>query len=154
MHKTQMQVENFHVAMGQTVGETPAIRDADLRASLILEEAIETVVAIVGSKKALALVEKVHGQVQDQLFRPGGKGMAPDLVEAIDGLCDLEYVLQGTAVAFGIDLEPFFDEVHQTNLEKVTGEVRSDGKRLKPPGWKPPRIKEMLEALPGYAGVR
>lgn len=43
----------------------------------------------------------------------------------------------------GIDLRPFFLEVHRTNMLKTTGPVREDGKRLKPEGWKPPRILAM-----------
>jgi hypothetical protein len=53
----------------------------------------------------------------------------------------------GTAVEFGIDIQPFFDEVHRTNMLKVGGTTREDGKTLKPPGWEPPRIREMLEAI-------
>ncbi len=119
MNKMQEQVKEFHIAVEQDYGGTPALRQPDLRANLIEEEARETVEAI----------------------RRG------DLTEAIDGLCDLLYVVFGTAVAFGIDAQYFFDEVHKTNMEKLKGAVREDGKRLKPPGWIPPRIKEMLQEL-------
>jgi predicted HAD superfamily Cof-like phosphohydrolase len=48
----------------------------------------------------------------------------------------------------GIDLGPFFAEIHRTNMEKAGGPVRpSDGKILKPPGWKPPDIVGMLAEL-------
>lgn len=144
MHKAQEQVREFHVAMNQSVGETIAIRDAELRAFLIIEEAIETVVGIVGSKRALKMIEAEHAKIQNKIGSPSDPGSEPDLVEAVDGMCDLLYVTYGTAVAFGVDLESFYDEVHRANLAKASGEVRADGKRLKPPGWKPPRIKEML----------
>lgn len=49
--------------------------------------------------------------------------------------------------ALGVDLRPFFSEVHRTNMHKLTGPKREDGKQLKPPGWKPPRIKAMYERL-------
>jgi NTP pyrophosphatase (non-canonical NTP hydrolase) len=49
--------------------------------------------------------------------------------------------------AFGVDLRPFFREVHRTNMHKLTGPKREDGKQLKPPGWKPPRIKTMYDRL-------
>lgn len=71
-----------------------------------------------------------------------------DLVEAIDGICDLIYVAIGAAITFGIhDLEPFFDEVHRSNMAKVGGVQDGDGKILKPEGWQPPRIAELLEEL-------
>lgn len=115
----QMMVQEWHEKFGVNVGATPAIRRALLRAELIREEAAETVAAI-------------------------ERG---DLVEAIDGMCDVLYVVFGTAVEFGIDLQPFFDEVHRTNMMKVGGATRKDGKILKPDGWQPPRIKEMLSVL-------
>lgn len=45
--------------------------------------------------------------------------------------------------ALGVDLRPFFREVHRTNMHKLAGPKREDGKQLKPPGWKSPRISAM-----------
>lgn len=117
MHKAQRQVEEFHRAVGLTVGRQPAIRDPDLRSSLILEEANETA---------------------DALDRR-------DLLAVADGLCDLLYVAYGTAVSCGLDLEPFFDEVHRSNLRKLGGPIRPDGKRLKPTGWVGPQLEPILK---------
>jgi predicted HAD superfamily Cof-like phosphohydrolase len=117
MHRPQDQVAAFHATHGVTVGDSPAIRDGELRVSLIAEEASETIEAI----------------------------RAGDLVGALDGLCDLLYVAYGTAVSFGVDLEPFFDEVHASNMAKVGAERRADGKVLKSADWQPPRIAELLE---------
>lgn len=109
------------VFIAEEVSLGPAIRDPDLRASLIEEEARETVEAI----------------------------RAGDLVEAVDGLCDLLYVIYGAAVSFGIDLDPFFDEVDYSNESKLVegAEFRADGKLYKSPRFKPPRIAAMLKAL-------
>ena len=49
----------------------------------------------------------------------------------------------------GMDLQPFFEEVHRTNMLKTTGPVREDGKVLKPEGWKPPRIEAMYAKRKG-----
>lgn len=49
--------------------------------------------------------------------------------------------------ALGVDLRPFFREVHRTNMHKLAGPKREDGKQLKPPGWKPPRIRAMYDRL-------
>lgn len=51
------------------------------------------------------------------------------------------------ALGLGVDLAPFFKEVHRTNMHKLEGPKREDGKQLKPPGWKPPRIEEMYSKL-------
>ena len=109
-------VAEFHRALDIPIGETPAIRRGELRAKLIEEEAAETCAAI----------------------------RAGNLVEAIDGLCDVLCVVYGAALEFGIDLDPFWREVHRTNMAKKDGPVRDDGKRLKPPGWTPPDIAGIL----------
>lgn len=49
--------------------------------------------------------------------------------------------------AIGVDLRPFFKEVHRTNMNKLKGPKREDGKQLKPEGWKPPRIAAMYNRL-------
>lgn len=67
--------------------------------------------------------------------------------ETIDAIVDTIVVLHNTTNAMGIDLEPFWDEVQRANLAKADGPVREDGKKLKPPDWKPPRIKEILEGM-------
>jgi predicted HAD superfamily Cof-like phosphohydrolase len=69
---------------------------------------------------------------------------AGDLVETVDALCDLLYVTYGAAVDLGVDLEPFFAEVHRSNMAKVGGTRRADGKWLKPAGWTPPDIAGLL----------
>lgn len=118
MHTVQRDVAEFHrVVVGIPDPDTPAIRRPELRAELIREEAKETVEAI-------------------------ERG---DLVEAIDGMCDLLCVVYGTALEFGINLAPYWDEVHRTNMAKAGGPVRDDGKRLKPPGWTPPDIAGVLD---------
>lgn len=94
----------------------PSVNREELCAKLIAEEADEVVEAILDR----------------------------DLPLAVDGLCDLIYVCFYAAVAFGVNLQPFFDEVHRTNMLKVGGGTREDGKILKPPGWEGPKIKEML----------
>jgi predicted HAD superfamily Cof-like phosphohydrolase len=66
------------------------------------------------------------------------------LVGIADGIVDSIVVLIGTAVAYGIDIRPVWDEVHRTNMLKKGGEVREDGKRLKPKEWKPPNIQKIL----------
>jgi len=67
--------------------------------------------------------------------------------EVIDAIADITVVIHNTSNAMGIDIEPFFDEVHRTNMQKADGPLREDGKRLKPLDWKPPRIEKMLRNL-------
>ncbi len=68
-----------------------------------------------------------------------------DMVEIADGIVDSIVVLIGTALSYGIDIRPIWNEVHRTNMAKIGGKVREDGKKLKPEGWQPPEIKRLLE---------
>lgn len=115
-HVVQEDVRAFHEALNIPIADSPAIRRGELRAALIEEEARETAEAI----------------------------RAADLAGAIDGLCDLLCVVYGAALEFGVDLAPFWAEVHRTNMAKAGGPVRDDGKVLKPDGWTPPNIAGLL----------
>ncbi|HEY5626419.1 MAG TPA: MazG nucleotide pyrophosphohydrolase domain-containing protein, partial [Nitrospira sp.] len=55
-------------------------------------------------------------------------------------MADLLYVVYGTAVSYGIDMEPVFREVHRSNMSKVGGYKREDGKWVKPASYSPARI--------------
>lgn len=61
--------------------------------------------------------------------------------------------VHATAAHLGVDLRPFFDAVHATNLAKHGGPVRHDGKIQKPEGWRPPDIAGLYHALYGEPPV-
>ena len=71
---------------------------------------------------------------------------AGNLAAVAKELADLLYVTYGTAVSYGIDMEPVFREVHRSNLSKVGGYKRADGKWVKPPTYSPANIDLILEA--------
>ena len=73
-----------------------------------------------------------------------------DLVEVLDALADIGYILAGTIINHGMQhiFDAAFDEVHRSNMAKlVDGKVlrREDGKVMKPEGWMPPRLARYLE---------
>jgi predicted HAD superfamily Cof-like phosphohydrolase len=51
-----------------------------------------------------------------------------------------------------VDIEPFFEEVHRSNMAKVGGTRRPDGKWLKPPDWQPPDLTRILRERYGTSG--
>lgn len=115
----QEDIETFHVACGHHIGVKPWIPPIpvqELRYSLIYEEMRETLKAI----------------------------REDDLVGIADGIVDSIVVLLGTAVSYGITLQPIWDEVHRTNMAKVGGGKNREGKSLKPEGWEPPGIRGLL----------
>ncbi len=69
-----------------------------------------------------------------------------NVTEIADAVADLLYVTYGTAVSCGIDIEPVFREVHRSNMTKVGGYKREDGKWVKPDTYSPARIDEVLAA--------
>lgn len=120
----QFLVQEFMLATGrQAVPLEPTIPDeasSDLRIRLINEEAHEFAVA-------------TH---------------EGDMIAVADALADLLYVVYGAAVAWGIEINPVFLEVHRANMQKFApgSYEREDGKWMKPPDWQPPDIESVLEA--------
>lgn len=138
MNKMQQAVQEFHEAVGLTVNDGPTIpssSDLELRVALMEEE-------LNGTDE---LVESIQKQ---------------DLIGIADGLADLLYVVFGTAVTFGIDIQPIFDEVHRSNMSKLGDDgkpIVSDGtdgypagKILKGPNYSPPQIGVELNKQSTY----
>ncbi len=128
IRESQSDVRDFHRTMigPEVTPEAPVRLDqfnGELRCSLIEEEARE--------------------------YRLAWEGR--DRLAMIDALCDLLYVTLGAAVEMGVELEPFFREVHRANMTKVGGPVRPDGKQLKPEGWRAPDIAGVYRELYGEA---
>jgi len=140
MNRMQEQVREFHEKFGHPIGTKPGFGRPNLRSGLIIEEAVETSVGTVGTVETMHLLLTELKKLRESVPK------APDFVEAVDGVCDLLYVTFGAAIEFGLDIQPIFDEVHRSNMAKEGGATRPDGKTLKPPGWTPPRIAEMIAA--------
>jgi predicted HAD superfamily Cof-like phosphohydrolase len=75
---------------------------------------------------------------------------AGDMVEVLDALADIGYILAGTIINHGMQhiYDDAFNEVHRSNMAKlVDGKVirRDDGKVLKPEGWQPPQLSQFLK---------
>lgn len=68
------------------------------------------------------------------------------LPEVVKESIDLDYVVEGLRVAFGVDAAPHWDAVHESNLAKQGGPKGMNGKLLKPAGWVPPDIEGILRA--------
>lgn len=131
MNNEQQDVWDFHhVVCSDDLPDEPTYPGTpvvDLRMKLIGEEAAETLEEL-------------------KLIRAGFYTDDPDrgLANLAKELCDLQYVLLGTAVQFGIDLEPIWNAVHTSNMAKASGPVNEHGKKLKPPGWQPPDIQRLI----------
>lgn len=73
-----------------------------------------------------------------------------DLEGQLDALVDLVYVALGTAYLHGFDFNEAFKRVHNANMCKVRTTRAEDSKRgsgydvVKPTGWKPPYLKDLI----------
>lgn len=72
--------------------------------------------------------------------------MTRNLPDTVDAIIDLCYVLIGTLPSLGVEADPIWDAVHASNMAKVGGARRDDGKILKPEGWTPPDIRGLLNS--------
>ena len=153
MNDMQREVWKFHDKFGATIGHAPGLRDTRLAALLIMEEAVETCAAMGYDVKASIDFGGELGNPASQTSKEDPAQTVvefhktfetPDFIESIDGICDLIFVALGAAVRFGIDIEPFFNEVSRANLAKEGGTTRADGKVLKPTGWQPPDHETIL----------
>src|SRR5262247_2498686 len=121
MSDEQEMVTAFHRAFDIVIGTLPTVPDAAtcaLRVSLIQEEFAELREAL--SQRDVEVVAKE--------------------------LADLLYVVYGTAVSCGLDMAPVFQEVHRSNMSKVGGHKRADGKWIKPPSYSPACLQPVLAA--------
>jgi len=112
-------VYEFHEAFGAKVGDDsrPGFCNAD------------------DSALRLKLIQEEFREVSEEIE----KGDNP--VNIVKELVDLLYVVYGTGVTMGIDLDEAFRIVHESNMTKLGEDgkpiYREDGKVLKGPNYKP-----------------
>ncbi|MFN8510908.1 MAG: hypothetical protein U0Z75_10205 [Deinococcaceae bacterium] len=124
----------FHEAFGQPVAQQPTLPaqgTLQLRKRLLQEEFAEVCVEIERLESQL----ETPGSIPDQLYRLAHE------------LADLLYVTYGTFAALGIDPQQVFAEIHRANMRKITGDIRPDGKRLKPKNFVPADIHAVIQSL-------
>lgn len=136
-------VLDFHRTFGHPAEVVPAIPSKDrckLRVALLREE-----------------LEELEQAIEDN-----------DLVEVADALADLQYVLLGAVLEFGLTLkfDEIFHEVHRSNMSKMWSEedlrnsrvihyrmeatdggwicYNEQGKVVKPPSYSPANIAAIL----------
>lgn len=95
INKTLKQVEDFHDTFAVPVLESPTIPSeerCELRLDLLYEE-----------------LGELRDAIRDK-----------NIVEIADALCDLQYVLNGTILEFGMkeSFEELFNDVHDSNMSK------------------------------------
>ena len=155
-------VRAFHRAMGQPILPCPQVPSDErvrLRLRLIAEEFQELLDSAFHFGDVDASdshePELAHANQEAVQFDRKSLDLALGLIiakapirvslpEFADACADLDYVVEGTRLEFGIDGRPIADAVQAANMAKANGPRRADGKILKPEGWKPPDIAAEL----------
>lgn len=96
---------------------------------------------IVVDERTRALRERLIQEEFEELKEAMAKNDLPAIAKE---MADLLYVVYGTAVSYGIDMDPVFREVHRSNMSKVGGYKREDGKWVKPATYSPAAIAPIL----------
>ena len=116
------QVRLFHEAFRLPIAETPALVDGGLarqRHQLLLSEVTE---------------------VYDAVLKNNLAGVAQELADCV-------YVLYGTALVYGIDLDAVVAEVHEANMTKMPADgvpLVVDGKIMKGENYRKPDVAAVL----------
>jgi predicted HAD superfamily Cof-like phosphohydrolase len=133
----QADVYAFMKGVGQDTPFRPVIPDAKTRAlriALLAEEVKELADASgVGFTFNIGTVAGVADPAQA-------------LVNVADAIADILYVAHGAAVAYGLDIQPVWDEVQRSNMSKVTNGHKDEktGKWVKGPGYSPANLAPIV----------
>ena len=116
-------VKQFMSTFGQEVKNRPKFPDdkiVDLRIKLIEEE-----------------LQELKDAIKNK-----------DIVEVADALTDILVVTYGGAVAWGLEIDKCFSEVHRSNMSKLSANgkpIYNDyGKVMKGPNYSPPDLKKFI----------
>jgi len=120
MNREQQMVREFHETFGILVHGRPSVADERTR------------------QLRVRLIEEEFAELREALEHENLPSIAKELA-------DLLYVVYGTAVSYGIDIEPVFREVHRSNMSKVGGYKRDDGKWVKPDHYSPASVAPIVE---------
>ena len=144
-------VAEFHKAGGAPVRwgpfeGSPDLAELKLRRRLIKEEAQELRDALTDCIDELTAREALikAGDMDGLNELLSGAASKNPLVSILDGLCDLTYVVLGTALSLGFDLDAAFAEVHRSNMTKFPTTLREDGKVQKGPKYEAPDLGRVL----------
>ena len=150
MKTSYEQVREFHEKYGHPVQTVPCVPNAQLRllrVRLLVEEIAEFAAA---SGFPIEVLEGLDGCSNPRNFsevKPeDSQDHLVDLIEAADGLADIDYVTQGAHLTWGFPSAALMEEVHRSNMTKPT-EKDEHGKTLKnSPDFSPTNIAAVLDA--------
>lgn len=137
MNDYERKVRNFHLAFDIGV-DMPITSDLlAFRKKLIGEEVEEL----------YAEIDKARAEIE-----AGGSVSRDTLAAMMKELADVQYILSGMVVTFGMPADRVFDRVHHSNMSKLGHDGkpvhREDGKVMKGPHYHPPKLDDLIDVIP------
>ena len=137
-------MSQFHTAFKHPIGNPMTSAELAFRYGLIFEEFTELKDEVAAAMTDIAIHDRVSTKTKERLLKE---------------LADLQYVVSGMSVAFGLPLQQAFVRVHESNMSKLGEDgkpiYREDGKILKGPKYAPPDLEDLVgdkipTEVPGY----
>jgi predicted HAD superfamily Cof-like phosphohydrolase len=132
MNAYEQKVREFHAATNAAVDEKFGIAVLELRKALIAEEV----------KELFAELDRAIEEIKGS-----GTVSKPTRLNMMKEIADVQYVLSGTSVSFGLPASEVFSRVHVSNMSKLGPDgkalLRADGKVLKGPNYHPPVLEDL-----------
>lgn len=137
MNNYERKVRDFHLAFDIGV-DMPITSDLlAFRKKLIGEEVEEL----------YAEIDKARAEIA-----AGGSITRETLAAMMKELADVQYILSGMVVTFGMPADRVFERVHQSNMSKLGHDGkpvrRDDGKVMKGPNYHPPKLDDLIDVIP------
>lgn len=137
MNDYERKVREFHLAFDIEVDKPMTAERLDFRKRLIAEEVEELYAEIDKAKAEIA----ADGAVTRETMAAMMKEMA-----------DVQYILSGMAVTFGLPSDRVLERVHQSNMSKLGADGkpvrRADSKVMKGPHYRPPQLDDLIDQIP------
>jgi len=137
MNSYERKVRDFHLAFDIGV-DLPLTADLlAFRKKLIEEE-----------------VQELYAEIDRAMDECAARGSVSQktLSDMLKEMADVQYILSGMAVTFGMPADAVFDRVHDSNMSKLGDDGkpvrRDDGKVMKGPNYHPPVLDDLAEAVP------
>lgn len=132
MNEYENQVLECHKAFGVAEHKSFSKDLLTLRKTLIAEETKELFDEIDCAVKELEIEKNVSHETFERLMKE---------------IADLQYVLSGMVVTFGLPMQEAFRRVHISNMSKLGPDgkpiFREDGKYIKGPNYKKPDLSDL-----------
>lgn len=137
MNNYERKVRDFHLAFDIGV-DMPVTSDLlAFRKKLIGEEVEEL----------YAEIDKARTEIEN-----GGSVTRETMAAMLKELADVQYILSGMIVTFGMPADRVFERVHQSNMSKLGHDGkpvrRDDGKVMKGPNYHPPILGDLIDVIP------